>query len=196
MANIAVDVDNTVVRSDLEWAKWCNTSSTLQINFEEAIAQGHSLPFCISDLWPDLRLSGLDFWREEDIYDRMEPMDGAVDVLHRLSLEHSIIFVSALKGNHHKSKFNFVKRHFPFALGFIGTKEKFLVNADILIDDRVKQLNQFLFFNQSRGAIKFDTPYTQDVEPAYNFTSINRWDWSTYHIIDYIAEGVERAKGY
>lgn len=87
----------------------------------------------------------LDFWRAEDLYDNLVPMEGAVGKLEQLSQYFGIVFISRLKGNHHKSKVGFCKKHFPFMTGFIGTHEKWLMNEAVvaMIDDLPENLAKF-----------------------------------------------------
>lgn len=87
----------------------------------------------------------LDFWRDESLYDNLVPMEGAVKKLEQLSKYFSIVFVSRLKGNHHRSKVYFLKKHFPFMTGFVGTHEKYLLNDSLvaMIDDLEDNLKLF-----------------------------------------------------
>lgn len=87
----------------------------------------------------------LDFWRAEDLYDNLVPMEGAVEKLEQLSQYFGIVFISRLKGNHHKSKVEFCKKHFPFMVGFIGTHEKWLMKESVvaMIDDLESNLVNF-----------------------------------------------------
>lgn len=87
----------------------------------------------------------LDFWRAEDLYDNLEPMPYAVEKLEQLSQYFGIVFISRLKGNHHKGKVGFCKKYFPFMTGFIGTHEKWLMNDSVvaMIDDLTENLIKF-----------------------------------------------------
>lgn len=87
----------------------------------------------------------LDFWRSEDLYDYLEPMEGCVEKLGLLSKYFGIVFVSRLKGNHHRSKVYFLKKHFPFMTGFVGTHEKWILNDSLvaMVDDLEDNLSKF-----------------------------------------------------
>lgn len=87
----------------------------------------------------------LDFWRDETLYDNLVPMEGAVEKLKALSQYFDIVFVSRLKGNHHRSKVYWLKKHFPFMTGFVGTHEKWILNASLIamIDDLEDNLVKF-----------------------------------------------------
>lgn len=87
----------------------------------------------------------LDFWRDETLYDNLKPMNGAVEKLEALSQYFNIVFVSRLKGNHHRSKVYFLKKHFPFMAGFVGTHEKYILNDSLvaMVDDLEDNLSKF-----------------------------------------------------
>lgn len=87
----------------------------------------------------------LDFWRDENLYDNLIPMEGAVEKLEQLSKYFGIVFISRLKGQHHKSKVYFTKKWFPFQVGFIGSHEKWLMNDSVvaMVDDLEDNLSKF-----------------------------------------------------
>lgn len=87
----------------------------------------------------------LDFWRDENLYDNLVPMEGAVEKLETLNKYFDIVFVSRLKGNHHRSKVYWLKKHFPFMKGFVGTHEKWILNDSLLamVDDLEENLKGF-----------------------------------------------------
>jgi len=87
----------------------------------------------------------LDFWRSEDLYDNLQPMEGAVEKLEQLSKYFGIVFISRLKGQHHKSKYYFLERYFPFMTEFMGTHGKWVMNNSVeaMIDDLPENLVRF-----------------------------------------------------
>lgn len=116
---LAVDCDNTVVYMD--WQGWKNAQDELY------------------------QYDPLDYWRSHTLYDNLTPMSGAVETLRDLSEHFDIVFVSRLKGDHHRSKVYFLKKWFPFMKGFVGTHEKWLLADSFcaLIDDDWKNLVKF-----------------------------------------------------
>ena len=109
----------------------------------------------------------LDFWRDENLYDNLIPMEAAAEKLEQLSKYFGIVFVSRLKGNHHRSKVYFLKNHFPFMTGFIGTHEKYLLNDSLvaMVDDLEDNLSKFdsdkrILFGQGeyKDWNRFDVP--------------------------------------
>lgn len=173
MSVIGVDVDLTVVRTDRHWFEWNNRITGKNLTFEGCLDEIGFLPYDVSSLYPGIdKQRSYDYWRQHNLYDSILPMEGSVEALRTMHEQgNKIVFVSALKGDHHKSKFNFLKRYFPFMDGFIGTKEKQYARVDILIDDRNKNLVGL------NGAcpIKFNTPYDQEID--INFPMFNASSW-------------------
>lgn len=114
----------------------------------------------------------LDFWRDETLYDNLEPMKGAIEKLEALSQYFNIVFVSRLKGNHHRSKVYFLKKHFPFMSGFVGTHEKYILNDSLLamVDDLEDNL------------VKFDS------EKRVLFGKGQYKDWNTFDVPKFCKE--------
>jgi hypothetical protein len=114
----------------------------------------------------------LDFWRGEDLYDNLVPMKGAVEKLEQLSKYFGIVFVSRLKGNHHRSKVYFTKKWFPFQTGFIGTHEKWILNDSVvaMIDDLEDNLSKF------------------EPHKRVHFGSKDFKDWNTFDISKFCKE--------
>lgn len=116
---LAIDCDNTVVFMD--WISWQHAQDEMY------------------------QYDPLDYWRSSTLYDNLEPTKGAVDAIKELSLHFDIVFVSRLKGGHHRSKVYFLKKWFPFMKGFVGTHEKWLLADSFcaLIDDDWNNLDKF-----------------------------------------------------
>lgn len=137
---ILCDVDLTIIETDECWLNWLILNSeyfdaeTYCKDLDEEV-----LDYNLSTYFQGLKGDPYSFWRKDDLYDNLTPLEHSQEVLEKYSDECDLVFVSALKGDHHKSKVNFCKKHFPFMKGFIGTKEKYHVvrNDDILIDDRM-----------------------------------------------------------
>ena len=200
---IGVDVDLTVADSDDSHWDWLGKVG-VQHTFPNKTQE---VDYNLGNYFhlPD-KVDSRDYWRLSDIYDEkpeylrpvsglssgvfirwipirpVQPIKGSQRVLKDLKSEGwEILFISHIKGNHHKSKVEWLKRHFPFMDGFIATKEKHYANAccDIFIDDRNIHLNK----SKAPFNIKFETPYLQD-EPleegsvdliTRNWVQIGEW---------------------
>lgn len=160
---IAVDVDQTVVRSDLHWKKYLEINSSFDKDLFNRHKRENYVHYDLSKYSENFHHpvdnSPFDFWRNSHAYCDMKPIEGSVEALEALSKDFDIIFVSALKGDHHKSKFYFLRKYFPFMKGFLGTKEKGYVLKDYFIDDRNKFLNSEI--NENVKLIKYETFYGQ-----------------------------------
>lgn len=174
---LAIDVDITTLASDELWWEWLKSMScidALHIHdcFVRSLSKLHDVEreygdgqtrYDLSSYFPEMknsRVNGYSFWRSENIYDFVHPVNGAIDGVTKLSEHFDIVFVTHVKGLHSRSKYNCLERHFGhIQFDYVVTKEKHRVAADLLIDDRNEFINQFLTSN--RCAVKLLTPYTQ-----------------------------------
>lgn len=166
MATIAIDVDLTTVDTGEAWLHWLLEKG----DKECVIIPNDVIDYNLSVYFPEVE-DPYDFWRTEDVYDRLSPLPNAEKVINSLCKRHDVVFVSAIKGNHHKSKYNFLKKHFPDMAGFIATKEKQFVRCDVMIDDRHTFLNK----STAKHNIMLETRYTQD--EALNKVVSHCEDW-------------------
>lgn len=153
---IAVDVDLTVVDSLTPWFKWLR-----QYSDEPVWNRDNSY-----DLAPEMRaildragyvnVDPLDFWRQNNLYHHMTPIEGCVDAL-RAAYKRGceIVFVSSCFAEHTNSKAWMIKRHFPFASGFIATHDKHFVGYDMLIDDRLDHMRLGMKYRPQSDHILF-----------------------------------------
>lgn len=169
---LGVDVDLTVVDTGREWFNFLRSISSMEVpTYEELLNTNGNLPYSMADTFKDLNSQKcLDYWRNEHVYDNLKPIKDSVEVLEDLKLSkgYEIVFVSTIKGNHHKSKYYFLKRHFPFMDGFIATKEKEYAKVDMMVDDRLNVLERM---DKGVIAVQYVTPFTQTstFKPAYSF---------------------------
>lgn len=177
---IAVDVDLTVCAIDELWLNWLQHITGTDFN---PLGLEGELDYNMSNYFSEglqkAGVDGLDFFRSESAYDYAKPVKGSVEALRTLhEMGYKIVFVSAVKGNHHSSKFRWLKRNFPFMAGFVATKEKWLIPCDIFIDDR----NNFLNMVPAKTKIKKLTAYKQDTELTCRVMVCEEWE----NILEYI----------
>jgi 5'(3')-deoxyribonucleotidase len=168
---IGVDVDLCVVNTDWEWWSWMITNYGPPTGAQDLrMLRKYNL----TAYWPNEDPDKLmNFWRQEGLYDNLQPIQGSFRTLLDLSEDgHKIVFISSVKGNHNKSKYYFLKRHFPFMSGYIATKEKHFVDVDVMIDDRDTNL---LPFKKGVKLIRYKTNYIQGVEPNPRIEIIDGW---------------------
>ena len=174
---LGCDVDCVLLDTPALWNSWC---AQYLLCSEKEIKEG--CPYDIRDLYleelaekPSFYREGLlEFWRSATLYDKLKPLEESILALreaHEKGWE--VVFISQTKGDHSKSKYYFLKEHYPFLSGFIATKEKHYVRADVMIDDRNKVLNKF---DDNTLRIWYDTPYKQ-CEPLERYCRyMNDWN--------------------
>ena len=182
---IAVDIDGTAItqicevwlrhlkawyyfKPEYEYLKTNNPIELLPYNLTKLVA-GHKME---EYQLPKGCRDGFEFFRRQSLYDNYEPRQDAVEFITRLHEEgNTIIFVSKVMGDHHRSKSNWVKRWFPYA-DFIATGAKHHVRCDFIIDDCVPVLNKMPL---DISCIRFRADFEQEEEPTrpmklvYNF---------------------------
>ena len=112
---IGVDCDLTVCPSDRGWWKHL---------YDKSISEHETFPYfdlCTAtepyhynlSAYYDGRDECYDYWRGLD-YSQFTPIKVSVEKLQALSEYFDIVFISASKGTHSKSKYYWLKEHFPF----------------------------------------------------------------------------------
>jgi len=191
---LGVDVDLTTLRSDRAWWAWLKNmtmNEDLPNNIDDFIAQGHQVNYDISTHFSEPyndNIETLDFWRNEGVYDTIEPVDGAVESIKELMEYFNIVFVTHNKGNGGRSKFNNLVRHFGKGnFGQLVTKEKYLARIDALVDDR----HDFLNGCAESGilSIKINTPFIQYEDSHPDILSFDHWDDIKLCLIDELQRG-------
>lgn len=136
---VLIDLDDTMTHLCRAWCRWLNAAHGT--NVSEADIAGWK----ISEYFPTLTENQVfepiytySFWRD------VEPMDGAPKYIKQLIDEGFEVYIcTASQFDTIKAKFEYVLgRYFPFISRdqVIVTKNKKIVNGDILIDDGVHNL--------------------------------------------------------
>lgn len=188
---VAVDIDSTVVSlAEDSWNWLFQKMRCFPEPFPNHLSQiSYDLSKEVIDLGYDLRgpygekISYADYWKLDDLYDEADPLPGSVEALEYLKIKGCCIaFVSHVEGAHSKSKYEFIKRHFPVD-AYYATREKWGINAWMAIDDRNKYLNQLAEVVPKERLFKMETKFTQDEkEPP----CVKVKDW--YDFIDKVKE--------
>lgn len=171
--NIGVDIDEVCIDSSYAWWKYLEMDTKKGLKWEDVKGSYDIASHYKEELWAR-GLDGLDFWRRRNTYDDLVPQEGCVEALQWIQgFGNKIVFISSLKGNHHKSKVGFVKRYFPFYDAFLGTKEKEFVNVQVMIDDSNHVLNRF--DPENVVLIKYDNEVKQPHELKVDVNIIHSW---------------------
>lgn len=167
---LGIDVDLTVCPSDEGWLTWLLEKSGRDNVLPDSV-YGNKRHYNLSQYFPRIE-NPFEYWRTLD-YTQFEPLAGSIDKLKELSEFFNIVFISVGKGTHGKSKYYWLKQHFPFMAGYIATKEKWLMNNSLvaMTDDRLENLEGF----DQEKRILFSTPYRQTIDIPVS-SVIQDWD--------------------
>lgn len=171
---IAVDFDLVMYPSDVGWIDWLNRVSGKNYTFPYKEGD-KKYNYNTAEHYKDFeKLTGVNpfqYWNDPYLYDQLRPIEGSVEVLKKLKESgNNIVVVSHCKGDHLSSKARAIKLRYPFIElknpqsrdGFVATKEKSVVHADVMIDDRYYNLKAFpdetikLYFNTKWEDEEFD----------------------------------------
>jgi len=122
---VLVDIDETIVRVKDKWKEWCSKELGYSLDFTKEITD----------------IDSLEFWKQKDLYDDLEPIKEAQEGISILREYYDIIFVSHCFNEHIDSKGKFLHRHFDETC-FIDTEHKHKIRCDYIIDDRERFLNR------------------------------------------------------
>lgn len=124
-------------------------------------------------------INPMEYWEQDDLYDEETLQEGAYEVIKNLyEANFDIYFLSYCNFTHIDSKYKFLKRSFDFMsdeIKFVATKDKCAMDgsADIVIDDRISNLNSFTDDKTLR--ILRNTPYKQDGEAKVDHHVCDTW---------------------
>lgn len=179
---IGIDVDLTTVESDVAWWNWLLNMCFIKDDYMDLLPLNSSLHDFTQNIKDrkDEQISynlakyfespindnvdPMDFWRNEGVYDTVYVRTDAYVYINRLINDgHEIVFITHNKGNGSRSKYNLLARTFgKYNFAYVVTKEKYLVDVDVLIDDRHEFCNQML--QKGKHAALIETPYVQCYE--------------------------------
>ena len=105
-------------------------------------------------------------WRDPDLFWILMPYSGAVEALYGLNQRHDVRIVTAVPHMHVKARSDWFHREAPFIHRkpqMIFTNDKSLIKADVIIDDKVEHVDDWLEENVvPRGAgYLIDRPWNQ-----------------------------------
>ena len=155
---IGCDVDGVIVDTPMLWLEHLESICNKTLPRDQMY--NYDLRVYFEKELENIGIDAFEWWRQEGLYDYLEPIEGSVGVLQELSERgHEIVFVSAIKGWHVKSKYYFLRKYFPFMSGYVSTKEKGYVRADVMIDDRARNLQ---LFSHDTLKLMYDSKFLQN----------------------------------
>ena len=118
----------------------------------------------------------LDFMREPDFWEDVEPVPGAAEALkHFMDEGHEVYIVTATESEHVAGKMERVLfRYFPFLSWkqVIVTSRKQMIRGDVLIDDGIHNLEGGAY-----RKILYTAPYNRDYDAKGNgMIRVHNWD--------------------
>lgn len=196
---VLVDVDLVFFRPDILWAEFLGNMTEnggydlhklnhLRLSYESQEDKSKTvLHYNLTKEFSPLRcpqIASVDFWRASGIYFTCRTTDYAEWGIRELQrLGYKVVFVTHNKGNHAKSKYYAVQNalmrfneirpdelHIELNdIGWVVTKEKYLVTADLIIDDR---LDFLVDMPEHVQLIHFQTCYHQYPEAQAKWDEI------------------------
>lgn len=142
--------------------------------------------YYINDLIPNERLEEWkEFFRQKNVYDYVELMPKAKEVIQQLAKKYQVYFITAFvfrdspmdSGKILQDKFNFLAKEFSFIdpSHFIFIQDKSLIQADIRIDDSLSNLQ-----GQARHKLLYTAYHNKNIQPgeleANKIVRVNDWN--------------------
>lgn len=138
---LVCDVDGVVVDLSFKWYEWlCEESKLCQYSRPayDSVSVEYDYAKSFTQFLPESVAHK--FWKQSNLYDEAIPLSGAVEFIAEFKKQGwDVVFASHTEGSHAKSKYDFLERHFKFD-GFMATREKQFLRANIAVDDRVEHL--------------------------------------------------------
>ena len=168
---IILDLDNTLcVSVGKNWLQWLLQRYPLA----ESLLTADKLPYNLSKLF--IIPEGDDpfaYWDYTELYDDLEPTDGAVEFVENLNyLGYEILIVSAIHtGYHAASKKRFIDKWFSYD-SVIFTEDKYHIKADTFVDDSAEQVVSYKKHNPEALVVKYRQDYDQGIN-MLNYPNIH-----------------------
>ena len=173
--NILVDLDDVLNNLCEVWVNYLNNRYNLSVHKEEITS------WYFHKAYPTLTeqqvISPL---YEEALYDTLEPNQEAIYYLEKLSKKHNIFIVTSTPYEVADYKFKKVLyNNFPFIPkeNIIITKQKHLINGDVLIDDCIDNL-----LNGNYIKFLFTQPHNATLTLPDDITRVDNWE-QIYHLL-------------
>ncbi|OZB98085.1 hypothetical protein [Paenibacillus sp. XY044] len=163
---LAVDQDNVIADLLSYWVDRYNKDYNDNLKPEQVNAWNwHHLckPECGEKIYT--------YMDEPDFFLNLPVMEGSQEVLKEMNLIYDIYIVTApFNMRNVLPKYEWLKSHFPFLDSgkFVFTRDKSIINADYLIDDKPSNLEHF-----SGSKILFDAPHNQNEDKYYRVKTWN-----------------------
>lgn len=140
--SIAIDMDDTVADTLNRHIEWYEREFGICISRNEMVGKK------IYDVVPSVHLDKVrSFPHHPDFFRDLDVIDGAVEVIQRLSQKYNIYFASAAMEYpaSFSAKYDWLRSNFPFIndMNFIFCGAKSFLNCDYLVDDSPRHIDAF-----------------------------------------------------
>jgi len=119
-------------------------------------------------------------WRDPDLFWLPKPYEGAIVALQALNEQFDVRIVTALPHKHVHTRSDWVKHYAPFIHRknqMIFTNDKSLIRGDVIIDDKLEYVRDWLKINARTGVV-IDRPWNQTEGPE-NFIRVSElWEFA------------------
>ena len=171
---IAIDIDEVIADLMTVWLRRYNS------DWDDNVQEKDIVEWDVANfVKPEAKLSIYDYCRNPEIYNFVKPVKDSQEVIKKLSIDYTIIYVTAAAANTADRKKcwlkenNFVNYH-----NFINTERKEFVCADFLVDDRYSNIKEFvnLYGINTRQGLLFTRAWNICVSDFSMLVSISRFD--------------------
>ncbi|MBO7211903.1 MAG: hypothetical protein J6V44_13015 [Methanobrevibacter sp.] len=161
---VNIDIDNTINDFIYKFRYYLNGIQATDKKYEiedfniYALSRATGLPEDVLNIL---------FFKNNAFHATLDPLCGSKEVIRMLCENgHTIRFVSSISYDAIQSRLEFINKHFPYIYAddqLLITKDKSSVNADIVIDDHIKHIENV---NPNCIFILFDQPWNQECDSA------------------------------
>lgn len=138
---LAIDVDLTVVDVLKPWVKWMGINHPEDFVRPAYMSLDGHYNVHFHNLYNVDPQQINDFWKQNDLYDNLEPMEGSIEAYQALKEKYDVYFLSICYSEHKDSKEAFLQRYFGEDIEMVDSMNcKSHYDFDLLIDDNPKVL--------------------------------------------------------
>ena len=177
---ILVDIDDTIEYLCKAWVKWLNKQYGTSVKYEDITE------WDISSFFPTLSKDQVFYpLHQPEFWEFVEPMPDAVEYLKKLIDDGFQLYLCTTTDYRNvKPKYEYIiKRYFPYIdwHHIIVTSNKQMVNADILVDDGIHNLEGGKYHG-----ILFTAPHNKNYDAERGgFQRVNNWAEAYNTILEY-----------
>lgn len=183
---IAVDMDGVLVDFNRKLVEYMN-----ERGYPDLTYQGITTFYYEELLGPEGGKLAHDWIDRDEVYDGLEPEDGALEGIERLHEFARVVIVTSALPSMANAKQRWLREHGFQHKDWVLARDKNLVEADLLIDDAVHNVEAWI--KTGRPAILYDRPWNRSWEREDLVPRARAWLYPTGDsVVDLAEEQVER----